>query len=380
MSLYHIIFLWLLLCTVVEHIKEKTPNRLFLFSFLLLTVFLCLRFGQGTDYFNYANIYYALPSNPIKAALSTNIHSEIGWKVACGTFRALGASFPVLIFVVSVYMMGLFYRFLQRYGGERKLFTLFIAYHTLYLTYFMSVLRQGIVIATLLGVLLPLLQDRKYIKYCIITALLALIHSVALLLLLLPILQNLRLQFKHCVALVALGFCIGVVLSVINIGTLIRRVISHVYFTDTDISIIAVVERVLSFAVVTFCYYVYSQGKEPEQTDFLCALYKVYAIGIFLYGVLMWSALISSRTVYILKVIEIILLCTCLPHCKKSRHIVLLYCVLLSIGLYVKNIDSYLLQGQYQNATVLNYPYVTIFNQTDILNYRQDTINYPFKW
>jgi len=47
--------------------------------------------------------------------------------------------------------------------------------------------------------------------------------------------------------------------------------------------------------------------------------------------------------------------------------------------LYVKNVDSYLEQGQYKNAGIVNYPYVTIFDEEEILNYREDTINYPFE-
>lgn len=378
MSLYHIIFIFLLLGAVVEHVRRKTPKGLFWAAGVLLTVFLCLRFGQGQDYFNYANIYYNLPTNPFQALLFTNVHSELGWKFLCGLFRAVRAPFPALIFAVSLYMMVLFLRGLQIFGGERKMLALFICYHTLYLTYFTSVLRQGIVIATLFGVLLPLLMKRSYIKYCITVCLLALIHSVSLLLLLLPILQNLRLTFKHCVALVVLGFLLGTLLSLANIGLILDRIRPHAYFTETDVSIVAVGERILTFAIVTFCYYVYLQGREPEENNFLLAVYRAYAIGIFLYGILMWSALISSRTVYILKVLEIILVCACLSKCKQSRHIILLYFVLLCSVLYVKNIDSYLEQGQYTNASVMDYPYVTIFNQRDILRYRSNTRNYPF--
>ena len=110
MSLYHIIFIFLLLGAVVEHVRCKTPKRLFWAAGVLLTVFLCLRFGQGQDYFNYANIYYNLPTNPIQALLFTNIHSELGWKFLCGLFRAVRAPFPVLVFAVSLYMMVLFLR------------------------------------------------------------------------------------------------------------------------------------------------------------------------------------------------------------------------------------------------------------------------------
>lgn len=379
MSLYHIVFAVLAVGAVWEHIQKKTPRRLFAVSFLILTAMLCLRFGQGQDYFNYSQIFFALPANPLEAIRNQNIHSEPGWKVLCCLFKLAGLRFPALIFAVSAYMMAMFWRFLRLYGGERKMLALVLCYHTMYLTYFMSVLRQGIIIATLLGLLIPWLMKGKYIRYCIVVFLISTIHTVALLLLLLPIIKELNLKFKHMVAVAALGFLVGIVLSLMDVGLILRRIVDHVYLTESDVSIVALLERVATFSVVTLCYYIYLDGMEPDQKDFLHVIYKIYAVGVFLYGVLMWSALISSRTVYILKVIEIIMICACITRCKKTAGIVLCYGLLLSSVLYVKNIDSYLEQGQYQNATVVDYPYVSIFNQKDILNYRQDTHNYPFE-
>lgn len=377
MSLYHIVFLWLILCAVLEHIFQKTPKGLFALSFLALSAMLCLRFGQGTDYFNYAAIYYTVPGNPV-ASLTAPVHAEVGWKILCSFFRAAGASFPVFIFCLSVYMMTMLLRFLKLFGGEKKLLILLLCYHTLYMSYFMSILRQALVIVTLLGLLLPWLLQRKYLRFCIVTLALSSLHSIALLLLLLPLLRGVQLKVKQCVALVILGFAVGVAFCTVDIAAILNRFKAHVYFRDAQISVVAIAERIFSFAVVTFAYYLHFQGTEPDQNDPLHIVYKTYTIGLLLYGVLMWSALISSRTVYIFKVVEIFLLCVCLPACKKSRHMVFIYLVALSALLYVKNVGSYLEQGSYTNANMINYPYVSVFDQQEILNYRSDLNNYPF--
>ena len=379
MSLYHYLFLWLLLCVIVEHLNKKTPKRLYLFTFVLLTVLLCIRFGQGTDYFSYAAIYRAIPPDPIQALEPSWIHAEPGWKILCSLFRIADVPFTTFVVIHSLYMMGMFFRFIRLYGGERKMLALLLCFHTLYLTYFASLLRQAVVVATLLGILLPLLMKRRYFKYFLIAALLTQIHTVALTLFLLPIIQNIDFKFAHCVALAAIGILVGAILSFIDFGVFLQDFVDIDYLVESKVSIFALLERILTFGIVTFCYYTYQQAEEPDKTSALFTVYKVYAFGIFLYGLLMWSPLISSRTGYLLKVVELILICGCLDKCKKAKTVILLYFMLLSSVLYVKNINSYLDQGDYENTTVLDFPYVTVFNQEDILNYRQHTFDYPFK-
>ena len=136
----------------------------------------------------------------------------------------------------------------------------------------------------------------------------------------------------------------------------------------------AVLERIISFIMVTLCYLAYQRSGTDDRDESVAQLYKLFAIGIFLYGSTMWAVLFSSRFIYIFKVVEIALLCHCIPKCGKIwkvkiGKVVFLYCLALSTIMYMKNIDSYLEQGQYQNATVWNYPYVSVFNQKDILNY-----------
>lgn len=379
MSIYHIVFLALVAGAILEHIRKKTPKCLFFLMYLVLTAVLCLRFGQGKDYFSYASIFRYLPADPIAALDATN-HSEPGWKFLNATFKMLGVSFPIFISILSLFMMVMFLRFLNRFCGQRKFLALVLSYHTLYMSYFMSTIRQGVLIAVLLGVLLQWMMERKLVRFYLVTLLLTTIHSIALLIALMPILRQIHLNIKQLICMVALGYLFGVALSVVNVGRILGLFMDSKYLMETEISLVAVMERLVTFAVVTFCYYLYREGMEPEAADPLHTIYKIYALGVCLYGVLMWSALISSRAVYILKVVEILMICVCVIKCKKSATLVLSYCLLLSGVLYVKNVGSYLDQADYlDHVNVYNYPYVTIFNRKDILNYRTDIISYPFE-
>ena len=377
MSLYHIVFLLLLAGAVWEHYQSRTPKGLFWLAFLALTAMLCFRFGQGTDYFSYAAIYHTVPGN-LQQSLTAPVHAEVGWRLLCGIFRTANAPFPVFIGVLSVYMMVLFLRFVFAYGGNRKFLALLLCYHTLYLTYFFSVLRQGVVAVTFIGLMLPWLLKRDYLKYYLCAAVLVTIHSAALVLVILPLFMGIQLKFKQLVALVLLGFFAGVALSAVDIGVFLSRYLSIHYLGESDVSIVAVLERIGTFAVVAFCYYIYLDGEEPNQRSNWFVLFKIYAISVCLYNILMWSALISSRTVYFFKLAEIVLLCNCIIGSKKSRTLIFSFCVALTALLYVKNIDSYLEQGAYRNASVVDYPYVSIFNQEEIMDYRSDLFGYPF--
>ena len=51
MSLYLIVFVLLLAFSVYEYWKRQTQKWLYWIAFGILTVMLCLRYGQGTDYF-----------------------------------------------------------------------------------------------------------------------------------------------------------------------------------------------------------------------------------------------------------------------------------------------------------------------------------------
>ena len=378
MPLYHMAFAFLIVGSVWEHVQKRTPQKLFLCAYFILAAMLCLRFGQGQDYFSYASIYYSLPQN-IVDAIQSDIHSEPGWKMLCILFRAMGVQFPVMVFALSAYISVTFFRFLKLYGGQRKFLILVMCYHTLYMSYFVSSMRQAVLIATFLGILLPWLQNRNYIKFCFGTFVLVTIHSVSVILLILPLICQVEMKFKHLVAFVSFGFLAGILLTAIDIASVLQKFLPIVYLGETQISVIAIAERIASFTVVTFCYYLYLDGMEPDPDDPLMIIYKIYALGVCLYGLLLWSALISSRTVYVLKTVEVILIGESIGKCKKSGVVVLIYCLLLSMVMYVKNVDSYLEQGQYQNATVASYPFVSVFNQKDILNYRQETHGYPFQ-
>lgn len=373
MSLYHVMFLLLLAGVLIEYKNKETPKHYFYVCFAVLALMLCMRFGQGTDYFSYNYFYQTMPLTVSELSGYYETNLEMGWRFICMIFKRLGCSYPLFVFLLSVVQMVLFWRFLDRYCTN-KMLALFLGYHTLYLTYFFSALRQGLVIALFLGLFLEWLLQRKYVRYTVGVVLCAFVHNVSIIFITPLILELVRLNMKQIVVATITGFVIGFLFSIIDIGNILyqrefTRRISY-YLMASDISILALAERLMTYFLVSYILNVYLKVCPSEKSNQLINLFKIYSLGIFLYGLTMWSPLISSRATYGFKVIEIALISSCVVEVKKENVISLMYCVFLCMLLYCKNIGSYIYQGMYVGVSITNYPYVSIFNSEKIVEYR----------
>ena len=146
MSLYHIVFLILFVGVLIEYVRQDTPKWLYFTSILVLSLMLLLRFGQGSDFYSYNSIYTTMPLDMERIKNYQFFKVEIGWRLLCAGFKMLGFNFSQFLFVISSIELLLLGRFISRYSKNHML-TLFLSYHTLYLTYFFSALRQAFVIA-----------------------------------------------------------------------------------------------------------------------------------------------------------------------------------------------------------------------------------------
>lgn len=366
MSLYHPVFLVLLAGAFWETLKQKTPKWLLAAAFWILTALLCLRYGQGSDYFSYGHIYYELPKNLFAALAAKEIHGEWGWKTLCLLGRWAGMPYPAFVLVLSLGMMGLYRRFLTRFC-RRPLLSLLLGWHTLYLTYFFGILRQGLVIAIFLGLLLEWLEKRRYGAYVLGCLVCASFHSSALVLLVLPLLHS-PWKEKHLLILCALAWAGGVALASgvfrgIPEGLLPEAVAN--YLSVEPVSPGAIAERVVTFGVILLAWYS-GERKDPRNR----LLLGVAGAGFAVYGALLWMPLVASRTGFLLKAAEIALLGNLFPRKGWQKWALFGFCAALSGGMYLKNLGSYLDHAQYFDwVTVWNYPYVPLFRPEAIREY-----------
>ncbi|MDR0965074.1 MAG: EpsG family protein [Myxococcales bacterium] len=363
--MYWLLFSVILIFFIIDYIRKTNSSAFYYLSLFSLTALLCFRFGQGTDYPNYQELYQ-FPS-----------HGEWGYRFLTMFLRDLGVSFPTFIFFISLVQCALIHKAISRYSCNRN-FSLFLLYPTIYLTYFFSGIRQGLVIAVFLGIMLPLLEKRSFIKYIFFCLFMSLFHTVALILL--PLIFIHRLKVNLLLILMFISLILGIINQILPFGIVIGNFFAEPLdlereFRATQSYTLAFLERVLMCFIVTFI--VVSKDSEFRKNDSDILLFKVYLFGFFVFMLFSANNLIASRFGILFKSVEIFLLPLITLKTIKLRHAFAVTICVFCFILTWKNITSYISQGDYfKNVTVLNYPYISVFNKEEILEYR----DYDYKY
>jgi len=363
----------LLIGAVAEYRISHTPRVYFLLSFGLLVFVLLFRYGQGTDYFSYRYIYSNVSKDLIKSIHSPAIHGEIGWIFLCWIFRLCNAPFSFLVFAVSSLECYFLWRFIQRYCTRRCL-ALFLCYHTLYLTYYFSAMRQGIVISVFLGLLIPLLRRKRYLLYYTVSLLCVTIHSVAAALFLLPMVEmKLFSSLRRQLIFVLLGWILGGILATGVFDGLLKQLLPQAvlnYLSMRGVSWFAILERIVSYTVTVLTVYM-TLEKGRKAPEYIRLFMGTVSIGMVIYGCFLWLPIVASRMSYLFKVVEIGIWATLLVDRDILASGKIIFCAVLVSCLYVKNIHAYIMEGAYySHVNFLNYPYLWVFDTANVSRYR----------
>ena len=108
-SIYIAIFLIVAFMSLVVIIKPQYDKVVYWISFIVMTLFLCFRYGQGTDYTGYFAIYHLAqeafdPEYGISFFMN-NVHSEIGWQLIMIFLQFAKIDFQIFVLAVSGLMM-----------------------------------------------------------------------------------------------------------------------------------------------------------------------------------------------------------------------------------------------------------------------------------
>lgn len=369
--LIYLLILLILFVSYLVNIKYRSVEK-YMYPILLVILWALLffRYGQGTDYFAYNYILKNSASLSDIINNPNNVHSEIGFRMLCIFFNK---NFTLFIMFVSTFEMVMLHRFIDRYS-DNKLLSLLLFYPTIYMTYFFSALRQGIVIAIFIGFLFRYLEEEEWKKYYILTLVAISMHTVAVVLLFVPLIDKIKEEYfvKGMIVAVVMGL-----LMVTPPGVAILNMVPQMsYYAQPSISIFALGERVVCGACIGGLFWAnYVKFKDNEVAKWI----KIYFVGIGIYFLFIGFPLIASRFMIVFKVLEIIIFPRLFSECSKFRNGVLGIILGITLLMTVKNISSYISQGDYyDDVNVINYPYVSIFNKDNIWEYRDKNQYLPF--
>lgn len=350
--MYFIPFIVLSLFTIIEIQEKDKRHHLFYAAFLFLTIAICFRYGQGTDYFGYMNVFLRRD------------HGEIGYTILQEVFGALGLPFELLAAVIALFQMLCIQRGIMKYSPY-KLFSLLLMYPTIYLTYFFSAIRQGIVIAFFLGFMLEWLFEDKWLKYVIACIILATFHSSALVLLPLVIIKKIdnKMLWGGLGAAALIGILLFFIpaewLSFIKIGAV------QYHIQAIELSPLGLAERTVMFVMITYFYHKTRGNIQIISEEQLRILYRIYFCGYILAVLFFPWQLLSSRMGAAMKAVELILIPVFACEEKQIRKYIVSFMTAYVLLMTTKNIQSYINQNNYEGYNVITYPYYSIWDKEE---------------
>lgn len=366
MSLYIIAALVLAVSAVLAFTTPHIDRLLYYCCLVFISGMLIFRYGQGTDWLGYNHIFNLAPTTLDLSSFfySDKVHSEIGWKIICNVFRMTGSSFVQLVLTVSLVELFFLNRFIRRWSSCWTL-SLLLAYPTLYLTYFFSSLREGLVLAIFLGLLLEWLFNGKDIPYIIAILLLSSIHSVSLIAL--PLVLVKRLPIRNISTELAISLALGVLgLFIFRLGSAFSAINAYASIGFSPVSLATRVGT----ALVVWLAWRASSDKDASEDGFLL---HVFCYGMCVYFVLMANGLVASRSAILCLALDIVLMPRLFSENPKAAMFLFLAMIALVFVMTLKNVNAYISQGPYVTGiSVLNYPYISIFRPLDLYRYSQN--------
>lgn len=365
--MYYVIYIIILYGAIKELITHKRNRSLFYFSYLCLSLMAIFRYGQGQDYFNYEGIYHQVSVFTEESILGIFLINDFGYALLNYIAILLTLPYELFIAIITFVMMAMFYSFFRKYCNF-SMVGLLIFYSVIFMIYPLSIIRQGITIVCFFNYLYPLLLENRIKKYILLVFVISTIHASALIFLFFPIVYKIQISYKYMflvfiVSVIILFFSFNL-MSYIPIPFIQDRM--KTYLSDaSDNMILAKIVRFLLLCplfMLPTCFLKDSHLKNNI---------KLFLLGFLIYALVSFSELAASRIWgYFLGFECMIVSQLSLSRIwSKSRVLITSFYILLSMILWLKDINGAMKQGEYINCTICSYPYISIFEGDKVLNY-----------
>lgn len=360
--MYYLLLLLIIFALFLE-LETRKPHALTFYVIYFLMTCLCVfRYGQGTDYFNYEIMYLA------SAELNSWVfEKDYGFAYLCHILVNLGLPYQYFSALIAFISMVIAYPFFNKICNK-SIFPIFIFYAYIYFIYPMSGIRQGLTIAILLGLMYPMLHQKKYIYYYLILAVGCTIHLSLLITALLPFIINLKVKKKNLYIIILVSSLIlflNLNFSVLLVSFSDR---TSAYIEDTASS--SMLPKILRFLIIIIILSIRDSTLGQENFK----IRNILIFGYVVYSILSFSETLAGRFETYFRVFEMlfifILIYKSISFKKRKLYNIAFF--LLYFVLWFKNVQSQIDQGKYINTSILSYPYISIFHQNEISKYRSD--------
>ena len=194
-----LIFLFLLFSVLFDYKNLQLPSNLFWGgSFLILVFLMSFRYKLGGDTFNYMRDFASFPYfSELTIESFSGLKYAPLWIISFSFLKSIVNSFVFFQFVHAVFINGVIFWFINKYSRYR--FSCVLFYFLYYYLYFNTeILRESVAICLFL-LAVPSFLNNNWKRYYLIAVIAVLFHYSASILLLFPLLKNLRTNWLYYV-------------------------------------------------------------------------------------------------------------------------------------------------------------------------------------
>lgn len=364
----YIIFLLLLFifCFI-----NKSSEKYFKFLFAFFSFFLCIRYGQGLDYFNYKDFFTWVPTNYKSFFTKSYTYGSEPFYYLLNVFakkHKLGYSFVVIISA----LITTFFHFKTISEYSKSFFISFFILYANYFVYLNGAVRQGMAMSITTYAFLNYADKHNLKRFLFLCFLAMMCHTSAIIGILFPLflkisrqvlnLQNVRNYLWIAIISIILGPILFNVLLTI-LGMIYHKYNSYRSWTVSFLVLLPLGIRFFCALIVLSAYRKYRCNVLKFEEN----LISIYLFGSILYNLLYVSSLGSRVTDYF-TIFEVIIFANLFPfEAIRKLNLKLFLVLFLFSALFIKEIYTNMVEGKYYSKNPLYYPYISIFNKEKIL-------------
>lgn len=357
MGLYFFYFVILLLCSIKDVYSISSNNKVFNFLYLVLAFMLIFRYGQGTDYFGYEEIYSYIDFS------NFFFYKDIGFSLIVALSNHVNLSYESFSILYSIPLAFFYYLFIKR-NTTHNVFALLILYSVFYIPFISSALRQSMSVGIFGAFMLPMLRKNDVkLTYYLYGVICCLFHMSSLILFFFPLLRKLDV-YKHTLFIVLICFAFSLTVGhLFDTFAQVYERASDAVQEDTDSTLLALLYR---FAMIVPILFVANAKTSTKKYDYQCSI--LY----FLVYLSTWSmSYLSGRLLIFLRIIYLPSWDYSFINNKIKKSTLLSIMLLILIVAFLKEVNTAMAQGGYVNCNLFSYPFISVFEQGKIDFYRK---------
>ncbi|MEG0618894.1 MAG: EpsG family protein [Bacilli bacterium] len=337
---------------------------------IVLFSFFAFRFGMGSDTRTYVQNYEELTKNLFFSFVS-DIKFPL-FNLLQSLFKNIGFSFPQFLLTIQIFSLILIGYVIYHESADVLLSLSIVIGAGFAESYMTSMIRQMLCMAIFFFAFYKYLKNEEYLKYYITIIPLCFFHWVCYILLFIPIMYYYRkffLTFKAVVLLFIFSI-IGLVTITFGIDWILKFLPEYmsVQFSSKVVSfkLSGFLLRVVLLSLVSLLYYFSDKRKINDFDRFQVLL----CYGAFLTYICFINYPVISRACDFIEIIHIIILPKLIVSLAKKNFKILFVSTMFLINFILLLADvKFNLEYWYYNKSIVNYPYVSLLNPNDAVNY-----------